>query len=159
QSQAGAGGCRASRARGIPRRARNHPREEPAHEDAHRARVLRRAALRSRRITSRFFAAVVRRRWYVLACYALLLPPSAYFAAHVRQDNSIDRLIVATDPDYVATRAFEKVFGAGEFALLLAEADDPLAPAVVAYVDRVERAVAGVPRVTTNSALSIFRRA
>ncbi len=110
-------------------------------------------------VLSRLFATIIAWRWYVLAFYALLLPPSVYFAAQVRQDNSIDRLIVATDSDYVATREFEKVFGAGEFALLLAEADDPFAPAVVARVDRIERALAGVPRVTANSALSIFRRA
>lgn len=68
---------------------------------------------------SRFFAFVIARRWYVVASYALLLLPSAYFAAKVRQDNSLDRLITATDPDYVATRDFQRVFGTGEFALLL----------------------------------------
>jgi len=95
----------------------------------------------------------------VLAFYALLLIPSAYFAVQVRQDNSLDRLIVVTDPDYIATREFEKVFGAGEFALLLAEADDPLSPAVIARVDAIERALASVPRVRAHSALSVFRRA
>ena len=53
---------------------------------------------------SRTFAFIIARRWYVLAFYTLLLLPSAYFAAKVRQDNSIDRLITATDPDYTATR-------------------------------------------------------
>ena len=55
---------------------------------------------------SRFFAAVIARRWLVLALYALLLPPSVYFATQVGQDNSIDRLIVATDVDFIATREF-----------------------------------------------------
>jgi predicted RND superfamily exporter protein len=108
---------------------------------------------------SRVFSFIVGRRAWVLAFYALLLIPSAYFAAQVRQDNSLDRLIVATDPDYVATRDFERVFGAGEFALLLAEADDPLSPAVIARVDAIERALATVPRVRAHSALSVFRRA
>jgi predicted RND superfamily exporter protein len=76
---------------------------------------------------------------------ALLLLPSAYFAAKVRQDNSLDRLITATDPDYVATRDFQCVFGTGEFALLLVEADDPLPPAVIERVDRIERALRSVP--------------
>ena len=77
---------------------------------------------------SRFFAALIARRWWIVAFYALLLPPSAYYASKVGQDNSIDRLIVAHDPDYVATREFEKVFGGGEYALLLLETPDPLAP-------------------------------
>ncbi|MFI5397757.1 MAG: RND family transporter [Candidatus Binatia bacterium] len=108
---------------------------------------------------SRTFAFIIARRWYILACYALLLLPSAYFAAQVRQDNSLDRLITASDPDYVATRDFEKVFGAGEFALLLVESDDPLSPAMIERVDGIERALRTVPHVTANSALSVFRRA
>ncbi len=107
----------------------------------------------------RLFAFLIAHRWWVLALYALILPPAAYLAAKVDQDNSIDRLIVATDPDFVATRDFEQVFGEGEFALLLAEADDPLAPAAVTRVDEIERALAGIPHVAVNSTLSIFRKA
>jgi predicted RND superfamily exporter protein len=51
------------------------------------------------------------------------------------------------------------VFGGGEYALLLFEADDPLAPGVVERLDRLERGLEGMPGVITNSALSIFRRA
>jgi uncharacterized protein len=108
---------------------------------------------------SRIFRFIIARRWYVLACYALLLPPSAYFAARVRQDNSIDQLIEPSDPDYVATRAFQQVFGGGEFALLVIEAADPLSAGVIERLDRLERALAAIPHVTANSALSVFRRA
>ncbi len=108
---------------------------------------------------SRFFAFVIAKRWYVVACYAALLPPCAYFASKVHQDNSIDRLITASDPGYVTTHEFQKVFGAGEFALLLIEADDPLSVPVVARVDRIEHGLLTVPHVTANSALSVFRRA
>jgi predicted RND superfamily exporter protein len=108
---------------------------------------------------ARFFAALIARRWWVLAIYLVVLPPAAYLAAQVQQDNSIDRLIVATDPDFVATRDFEQVFGEGEFALLLAEAPDPLSPAVVTRVDEIERALAGIPHVAVNSTLSIYRKA
>src|SRR5215472_12456402 len=104
------------------------------------------------------FARIVRARWLVVALYALVLVPGIYFAARVGQDNSLDRLIVPSDPDYLATRDFEKVFGAGEFAVLLAEAPDPFAPAVVARVDAIERALQRVPHVEPNSAISIFRR-
>jgi hypothetical protein len=99
----------------------------------------------------RFFAGLIARRWLVVLVYALLLPPAAFYAAKVQQDNSVDRLIVATD--------FEQVFGEGEFALLLAEAPDPLAPAIVARVDEIERALAGIPHVAVNSTLSIYRKA
>ena len=62
-------------------------------------------------LLSRVFARVAAWRWTVVAFYALLLPPSAYFASQVEQDNSLDRLIVATDPDYLATHGFQQVFG------------------------------------------------
>jgi hypothetical protein len=68
--------------------------------------------------------------------------PSVHFAIRVEQDNSLDRLIVPGDPDHIATQEFEQVFGSGEFALLLAEADDPYAPAVLARVDGIARALA-----------------
>ncbi len=106
----------------------------------------------------RAFAGILRARWLFVAIYALLLPPAVFFAVGVAQDNSLDRLIVPTDPDFVATRAFEDVFGASEFALLLAETEDPYAPQVLARVDAIERALATVPNVAPNSALSIFRR-
>jgi predicted RND superfamily exporter protein len=105
------------------------------------------------------FARVLRARWLFVALYALLLVPSAYFALQVGQDNSIDRLIVPGDRAVIATQEFQKIFGADEFALLLVEADDPYAPAVLARLDAVERAVARVPHVAASSALSIFRRA
>jgi uncharacterized protein len=108
---------------------------------------------------ARVFAALIACRWYVIAVYAVVLPLSAYYAAKVGQDNSIDRLLSQSHPEYVATRAFEKAFGAGEFALLLAEADDPFDPAVVDRVDRIERALQGVPHLKTNSLLSVYRRA
>ncbi len=110
-------------------------------------------------ILHRTFAAIVAKSYLVLAVYAVLLVPSVWYAIKVGQDNSIDRLIVATDPDAVATHEFEKVFGAGEYSLLIAEADDPLAPAVIAKVDAIERALKGIPNTTANSALSIYRRA
>jgi predicted RND superfamily exporter protein len=107
----------------------------------------------------RTFAAIIAKSRLVIAIYAVLLMPSVWFAIQVGQDNSIDRLIVATDPDAVATREFEKVFGAGEYSLLIAEADDPLAPGVIEKVDAIERAIKGIPNTTANSALSIYRRA
>jgi uncharacterized protein len=106
----------------------------------------------------RVFARIIRALWIVLAVYALLVPASAFQAVKVGQDNSLDRLIVPSDPDYMATRAFQQVFGQGEFALLLVEAPDPFAPAVLERIDSLERALAQIPHVQPNSALSIFRR-
>ncbi len=107
---------------------------------------------------ARLFRTIIAARWWVVLIYACLLPPAAFLSMRVGQDNSIDRLIVPTDPDYIATKQFEQVFGGGEFAVLLIEADDPLAQPVVATLDRIERGLASVKGIEVNSALSMFRR-
>lgn len=108
---------------------------------------------------ARFFAFVVAKRWLIVAFYALLLPPAVWYAVKVGQDNDIQRLMVPSDPDFVATREFQKVFGAGEYAVLLAEADDPFAPPVLERIDKIEQAVGRIPHVSANSAISVYRRA
>jgi hypothetical protein len=56
---------------------------------------------------SGFFKWVLRCRWAVVALYALLLPPSAYFATKVGQDNAIDRIVVPSDADYINNQEFQ----------------------------------------------------
>ena len=107
---------------------------------------------------TRIFRRVVARRWLIIAIYALILPPAAWFALRVQQDNSLDRLVVQSDPTYVANKRFEEVFGHGEYVLVLAEADDPFRPDVLRRFDEMENAVGKVERVAANSALSIFKR-
>jgi predicted RND superfamily exporter protein len=106
----------------------------------------------------RFFKLIIARRWLVIAFYALLLPPAVWFALKVDQDNSIYRLIVPSDPDSLATAAFEKVFGRGEYVVLLAEASDPFAPEVIKKVDDLSRDLSKLPRVQSNSLTDIYRR-
>jgi len=105
------------------------------------------------------FRFLIAKRWWILALYALLLPPSIYFALHVDQDDSLERLIVQSDPDYRTAQEFEKVFPGGEFVLLLAEASDPYAPEVLRRVDELERELDALGKVEASSALSVFRRA
>lgn len=108
---------------------------------------------------SKVFSLIVKWRWLFVVLYGLLLPPFGYFAAKVTQDSSIERLIVASDPDFAKTRDFQKVFGAGEFAVVAFEAPDPFDKAVLARVDQVERALASTEGVGASSAIGIFRRA
>ena len=108
---------------------------------------------------SKAFSWIVKWRWFSVVLYALLLPPFAYFASKVTQDNSIERLIVASDPDYARTRDFQKVFGAGEYAVIAFEASDPFAPGVLERMDRAEKEIVTVQGVESSSAIGIFRRA
>lgn len=105
------------------------------------------------------FRLILRGRYVVVALYAVLLGPAIFFAFKVPQDNSIDRLIVKDDPDYVASRAFSKVFGEAEYLILIAEAEDPYSGKVLARIDDIEARLRNIPKVSVNSALAVYRRA
>jgi predicted RND superfamily exporter protein len=105
------------------------------------------------------FRAIIARSWLIIAIYALFLPPAIWFATRVQADNSLERLIVKTDPLYASNQRFEKVFGHGEYAIVFIEADDPFAPEVLRRFDELETALSKVPRVSISSALAIFKRA
>ena len=111
------------------------------------------------KLLGKAFRFVIAHRWWVLAIYAVTLPPAIFYALRVDQDNSLDRLIVQSDPDYIATHEFGKVFRQGEFALVFVEAKDPFDVATLRRFDEMERALAKVPHLNANSAISIFRRA
>ncbi|MBN2197055.1 MAG: MMPL family transporter [Polyangiaceae bacterium] len=104
------------------------------------------------------FRFVLAARWFVIGIYVLILPAAGYLATRVGQDNSIERLVVTSDPDYAATKAFQEVFGSGENGFLILEADEPLSQPVVAVLDRLERALGEIPDVQPSSALTAFRR-
>jgi predicted RND superfamily exporter protein len=106
-----------------------------------------------------FFRFVLAKRWWIVGVYAALLAASVPFALKVDQDNAIDRLIVQDDPDYLATQAFAKVFGAGEYVVLFAETDRPFAPEVLAALQALEAKLSGIPRVSLNSVFTVYHRA
>jgi predicted RND superfamily exporter protein len=105
-----------------------------------------------------FIGWIVRRRARVIAAYAVLVPLAVLLAMRVPSRSAIDRLMVDTDPDWRATRAFQAVFPEADHALLLAESPDPFAPAALAAVARLEDALGAVPGVAPYSALGIWRQ-
>ena len=75
----------------------------------------------------RFFAGVLARRTLIVVIYALLLGPAIVFSLRVKQDNSLDRLMVESDPDYAtSTEATQALLTAiGVTPTLLEEASGP----------------------------------
>ena len=56
------------------------------------------------------FGWIVRRRVPILVFYAVLTAVAVALALGIRSDAGISGLIVPSDPDYVATQEFEKIF-------------------------------------------------
>ena len=98
---------------------------------------------------SRWIAAVLRARFAVLALYGLLVPVAALVALRIPNEGAIERLIVPGDPDYVATRAFQRIFPEPPLVLLVFEAHDPWSADALARVQRAREALAAIPHVST----------
>jgi uncharacterized protein len=108
---------------------------------------------------TRVFTRIVALRTPILAAYALLLAASVVLAIGIRSDAGISGLIVPSDPDYLATRAFEAIFPERPVVILLVEAADPWRPDVLAEVEALEARLRAIPGVTPYSALDVYRRA
>jgi predicted RND superfamily exporter protein len=107
----------------------------------------------------RIFLRVLRARRWIAAAFLMLTAAGAYGALHVPNDSSIERLIVASDPVAVATRAFDRIFPEGEQALVMLETAEPLGVPALRAADRLERELAQVPQVEAHSLLDIYRHA
>jgi predicted RND superfamily exporter protein len=106
----------------------------------------------------RVFRRIVAMRGGVLAVFALLVPLGAWEASRIRSDGAISSMVVAADPDFEATRAFQRIFPEGQLALLLVEDPDPWRAEALARVDAVAAAVRRVAGVTVYSPLDVYRR-
>lgn len=105
------------------------------------------------------FARIVALRGPILVLYALLVPAAAYLATRIPSEGAIFGLVSRDDPDWLATRDFQRVFAEGHFVLLLLESEDPFQPAALADADALAAALAKVPGVTVVSVLDTWRRA
>jgi predicted RND superfamily exporter protein len=108
---------------------------------------------------TRVLARLVRYRALVIGLYALLLPIAIVLAMRIPREAGIERLIVPSDPDYAATRAFEALFHEPLMVLLVVESDDPWRPRELARLQRIEAELARVPHVTPLSVIDVLGRA
>ena len=104
------------------------------------------------------FRGIVARRIAIVIVYTLVAVPAALVVARIPKDDAIERMVVASDPDVVATGEFRQVFPERQTVLLLAEAHDPLSPEAVAGVVALERAVGRVAGAVPISAVTIAER-
>ena len=109
--------------------------------------------------TVRAFTRVLAARRSILLVFILLGALGAYGATLIPDDNAIDTLMVANDPDAKATVAFQKLFPEGVHALLMLETPDPLSAAALRGADQLEHRLAGIRGVDPQSLLTIYRGA
>jgi len=113
----------------------------------------------SRSRLERIFARIVALRVPILLLFALLVPVAAVLAMRIPSEGAISGLVMRDDPDWLATRDFQKVFPEGQFVLLLLESNDPFQPAALVDADALAAALGRVPGLTVVSAVDTWRRA
>jgi uncharacterized protein len=110
-------------------------------------------------LPARILARIVSLRAPILLVYALLVPLAAFRAARIPSEGGLERLIEPSDPDYAATRDFQRIFPDSPSVILLFESDDPWAPANVTRVDSAARELRATPHLGAFSVLDAVRRA
>jgi uncharacterized protein len=113
----------------------------------------------SRSRLERIFARVVALRVPILLVFALLVPAGVVLAMRIPSEGAISGLVRRDDPDWLATREFQKVFPEGQFVLLMLESSDPFQPAALVDADVLAAALTRVPELTVVSVLDTWRRA
>jgi len=107
----------------------------------------------------RLFTRLIAWRVPIVIIYAVLVPAAAYLASRLPSEGAIDRLLVPSDPAYVETRAFQKIFPEGKVAILLFEAAEPWSAAVLRELDAASVELRAIPNLSTYGVLDIYRRA
>lgn len=107
----------------------------------------------------RAFRRVVALRTAVLVLFGLLAPFALWLAAGISSDAGISRLVVPSDPDYLATQAFEKIFPENPIVIFLVEARDPFRPETLRAFQDLESDLKKVPGVSPYSALDVYEEA
>ncbi|MFT3698043.1 MAG: MMPL family transporter [Kofleriaceae bacterium] len=102
---------------------------------------------------------ILRARWIIIAIYAVLLPLAVIEVTRIPNEGALDKLIVPTDPDLAATRAFQKIFPEPQLVMLMVEAPDPWSPDALAKLAKTKQALAGVPHLGTFSVIDALHRA
>jgi len=95
----------------------------------------------------------------LLVAYALITPLAVLLASRIPSEGGIDRLIISSDADVVATREFQRIFPETQLLMLILESDGPFQPEVLTEVRALEEALRKIPRVVPYSALDVFYRA
>lgn len=105
-----------------------------------------------------FFARLLRWRWGIVSIYALLLPGALTLALRIPRDNAVERMVVAGNPDVLATREFQRLFPEKPLVILVARTTDPYSAEALAGLASLQTGLARVPKVVPYSVLSVWQR-
>ncbi len=104
------------------------------------------------------FRVMINRRWLIIALYGFVLPGAVWLALQVPRDNSVENMVVSSDPEVAACREFEAVFPEGETAYLMLETERPFSPDALHDLAQIQSELDTITGVNTFSIDTIWRR-
>ncbi len=105
------------------------------------------------------FRSIIAGRWAILTFYCLLLPAAALLALHVPRDNSLENMVVSSDPEVEACRDFLEVFPEDQTIYLMLETEDPFAEAALKEMAEIQANLNEIPSIKTFSINTVWRQA
>jgi predicted RND superfamily exporter protein len=105
-----------------------------------------------------FFEWIVSRRWPIIAVYTVVAAAAAFLAVGIPRDNSLENLVVSSDPDVTAAREFEKIFPEASTVFLMLETADPLTAGPLRELETLERRLNEIDGVNAFSMATVWRR-
>src|SRR5579883_1806629 len=95
----------------------------------------------------RLFLHVIRARVPILTVFIALTALGIAGAVRIRDDPSIERLVVPGDPAARATAEFHRIFPEGQPAVIELESADPLSLTALRAADTLEQRLSAIPHV------------
>lgn len=98
-----------------------------------------------------------RRPWLVIAAVVLVTAAVSPFAARMRIETNLARLLPEDDPGRQATATVDREFGGSDIAVVIVEPGEVFRPGVLAALDTLAAAIAGIPGVTEVQSLTTLQ--
>ena len=105
-----------------------------------------------------YFVWIISRRWMVIAVYTLVAIGAGFLAVDIPRDNSLENLVVSSDPDVAASKDFEEIFPEAATVFLMLETDEPLTTGPLTDLERLEGQLGAIDGVNAFSVATVWRR-
>jgi predicted RND superfamily exporter protein len=104
------------------------------------------------------FGAIVRRHRWIAALYLVVTAAAVFLAQGIPRDNSLEHMVVSSDPDVAASREFERLFPDHATVYLMLETPRPLSAEALRDLERVESTLAAIDGLNAFSIATVWRR-
>jgi len=94
----------------------------------------------------------------VIAAYAVVVAAAAHLALNIPRNNSLENMVVSSDPDVAVSHEFERLFPEAATVFLMLETDAPFTAGPLADLERLEHELDDIDGIVAYSIATVWRR-